>query len=59
MAHYICTGGCKSVASDSGAVCQATDCSHYNQPMEECDCPDNKHFGAFDSGDSQEDEEQL
>ncbi len=47
MPHYICKGGCKGV-SDTPGVCQAQGCSNHNHQLEECDCPDGRHFGAFE-----------
>ena len=43
MTHYICTGGCKGVSEKPG-VCDANDCPKWGQPLETCDCMDNKHF---------------
>lgn len=45
--HYVCTGGCKGV-SDKPGVCQMEDCARYNEALEECDCTDGTHYGAFD-----------
>ncbi|MFH1632300.1 MAG: hypothetical protein ABIA47_04800 [bacterium] len=49
MPHYICTGGCEGV-SDAPGVCQTTDCDNYVEELEECDCNDDEHFGAFAVG---------
>jgi len=53
MNHYICTGGCHGV-SDTPGVCQAEDCAKYQQPLEECDCTDNSHYGKQIDADKQE-----
>ena len=42
MTHYICTGGCHGV-SDTPGTCQATECAHHAQPLEECHCEDGHH----------------
>jgi len=47
MPHYICKGGCKGV-SDKPGVCQTDDCANHNHRLEECDCVDGKHYGAFE-----------
>lgn len=46
MTHHICTGGCKGVADQPG-TCQAADCAKHDQPLQECNCEDDKHGGAF------------
>jgi hypothetical protein len=56
MGHYICTGGCKG-ESETPGVCQAKDCKKFGEPLEECDCTDGKHFGAFE--DKEKDEEEY
>lgn len=43
MEHYICTGDCKGIANKPG-TCQATDCPKYGEPLEKCDCTDDKHY---------------
>jgi hypothetical protein len=58
--HYICTGGCGG-ASERPGVCQSPDCLQHGQPLEVCDCTDDRHYGAFDmsadyDGDDDEDE---
>ena len=53
MSHYICTGGCKGVNENPGS-CQDEECLNYGEPLEECECPDNKHGGAFDEIDEDE-----
>ena len=47
MPHYICKQGCKGV-SDTPGTCQAKDCPGEGQQLEECDCEDGKHYGAFE-----------
>jgi len=44
MTHYICTGGCGGVSENPG-VCQTEDCPKHEQPLDECNCEDNKHYG--------------
>ncbi len=44
MEHFICTGGCKGVASEGG-VCNAKTCPKHGMPLEACDCHDGKHEG--------------
>lgn len=47
MEHYICKGGCQGVSDTQGA-CQNQDCPNYGKSLEECNCMDNKHGGAFE-----------
>lgn len=47
MAHYICTGGCEGISEKKG-VCTTEDCKNQTLPLEECNCIDGKHHGAFD-----------
>jgi len=47
MTHHICTGGCKGI-SDEPKNCGAENCSKHGQPLNACDCTDNKHNGAFE-----------
>lgn len=42
MTHYVCRGGCKGVSEDFG-FCQAPDCPHNGEILEECECEDEKH----------------
>ena len=44
MEHYICTGGCGAVVERPG-VCQAMNCPKHGQPLNPCNCTDNKHYG--------------
>ncbi len=55
MPHYICTGGCKGV-SDTPGVCQTEGCSLEGHTLEECNCIDGEHWGAFDEVDVEEEE---
>ena len=48
MKHYICTGGCEGV-SEAPGVCTTPDCPGRQEPLEECNCEDGKHFGAFET----------
>ncbi len=45
--HYICKGGCKGDSKEPG-VCQAEDCSSKGHELEECNCEDGMHGGAFE-----------
>lgn len=47
MTHYICKGGCKGV-SDYPKTCGGSDCPFYGKSMEQCDCEDGTHKGAFE-----------
>jgi len=47
MKHYICTGGCKTIAENSG-VCVIDSCPKKGIEMEGCECFDGNHHGAFD-----------
>lgn len=49
MAHYVCTGECKGVSSESNAICQANDCSRFNKKLIECMCEDEEHSEAYDA----------
>ncbi|MEK7513252.1 MAG: hypothetical protein AAB601_03575 [Patescibacteria group bacterium] len=51
--HYLCTGGCGGVLDRPG-VCGAPECPAHGQPLEECDCTDDRHYGAFDITDGSE-----
>lgn len=48
MSHYICTGGCGAVVENPG-ICQAMACPKHGQPLEQCDCSDNQHYGKVKS----------
>lgn len=43
MIHYICTDTCKGVSGKPGK-CQAENCPKFGQPLETCDCVDQKHY---------------
>ena len=55
MPHYICTGGCRGV-SDTPGVCQSEECSFQGHQLEDCNCIDGEHWGAFE-GIKEEEEE--
>jgi len=40
--HFICLGECEGVTGLPG-VCQAPDCSHFEQKLVECNCADGDH----------------
>ncbi len=42
--HYVCTGGCHSMASMPG-ICETSDCGKSGHPLMECKCTDGKHAG--------------
>ena len=56
MEHYICKGGCSGVSPKPG-TCEAEDCQSFNEPLESCDCEDNKHYGTFEKFDEKEENE--
>lgn len=56
MFHYICTGGCQGVSEKPG-VCQTEDCPMNGHTLQECDCVDGKHHGAFEE-EPEEDEKE-
>lgn len=47
MTHYICTGGCKGV-SEVAKNCGAEDCQKFDKALQECNCTDDTHGGAFE-----------
>lgn len=47
MKHFICTGGCEGVSDKPGA-CQAESCPLHKHMLQECDCKDEGHYGAFE-----------
>ena len=48
MSHFICTGTCKAVTENAG-VCTAGDCPKNGEPLEECNCEDDRHEGRQDA----------
>lgn len=42
--------------SEDPGVCQAESCPKHNQPLEECNCGDDKHYGAFKVTEEQKEE---
>ena len=54
MGHYICTGGCKG-ESETPGVCLAEGCARHGESLEECNCKDRAHFGAFEVKKEEED----
>ena len=48
--HFICAGGCGGVSEHPG-VCGEPDCPQHGEPLEPCDCEDDRHYGAFEMTD--------
>jgi hypothetical protein len=46
--HYICTGTCHGVSNQPGE-CKDDSCVAFGEPLEECDCDDGEHYGAFEA----------
>lgn len=46
--HYICTGTCHGVSNQPGE-CKDDSCVAFGEPLEECDCDDGDHYGAFEA----------
>jgi hypothetical protein len=57
MKHYICKGGCKGVSTVPG-ICMSLNCASHLHNLEECDCTDGKHYGAFDDKKSEDEKEE-
>ncbi len=49
MTHYVCTGGCKGVSDEPGAICRGEDCANHNKPLTPCNCEDGTHKEAYDT----------